>query len=218
MVAWVLIGVTLWCRADTYSLDAAGVAEERGDVTDEKLDDRAEFRRFVGAHERMVRAALSRSEGNASDVEELCADVLVLAYERLGELSGLSVVQQRAWLARTAGFMMANHGRRAATRRRTADRLWALPVQDDVLSAEDEVVPPGEDAVGMALSRLDEAQRQVLVLRALGHDGPSIGRMLGTTAGTARKRLMVARAAFIAAYEQLKAADEPSEPREGSVP
>ena len=65
----------------------------------------------------------------------------------------------------------------------------------------------GEEAVGMALSKLNAAQRQVLVLRALGHDGPSIGRLLGITAGTARKRLMVARAAFMAAYAHLNAAD-----------
>lgn len=49
-------------------------------LTDEQHDDRDSFRRFVAAHERMVRAVLSRSEGNASDVEELCADVFVLAY------------------------------------------------------------------------------------------------------------------------------------------
>jgi RNA polymerase sigma factor (sigma-70 family) len=186
-------------------------------VTDEQHDDRDEFRQFVGTHERMVRASLSRSEGNASDVEELCADVFVLAYERFGELSGINVAQQRAWLARAAGFLMANHGRRMATRRRTTDALRALQVQDGMLSAEDEVVPHVEEAVGLALSRLDAAQRQVLVLRALGHDGPSIGRMLGTTAGTARKRLMVARAAFIVAYEQMKATVETGQPCEGSV-
>lgn len=194
--------------------------KERGDVTDEQHDDREEFRRFLGAHERMVRAVLSRSEGNASDVEELCADVFVLAYERFGELSGLSVVQQRAWSARTAGFLMANHGRRAATRRRTAKRLRALPVIDEVESAEDTVVSHGEGAAGMALASLDARQRQVLVLRALGHDGPSIGRMLDITAGTARKRLMVARAAFTAAYMQLNTAhrnEGTSEAREGRV-
>jgi len=189
-------------------------------VTDEQRDDRDGFRRFVGAHERMVRAALSRSEGNASDVEEMCADVFVLAYERFDELSGLDAVQQRVWLARTAGFLVANHGRRAATRRRTAKRLQALPVLNEVVSAEDVVVSHGEDAVGMVLSRLDAGQRQVLVLRALGHDGPSIGRLLGITAGTARKRLMVARAAFITAYEQLNSPDHgqgTSESHEGRV-
>lgn len=189
-------------------------------MTDEQRDDCDGFRRFVGAHERMVRAALSRAEGNASDVEEMCADVFVLAYERFDELAGLDVVRQRVWLARTAGFLVANHGRRAATRRRTVDRLRALPVVDEVVSAEDVVVSHGEEAVGKALSKLSAAQRQVLVLRALGHDGPSIGRLLGITAGAARKRLMVARAAFMAAYAQLNAADgteATSEPHEGRV-
>ena len=91
---------------------------------------------------------------------------------------------------------------------------------DEVVSAEDAVVSHGEEVVGMALSKLNAAQRQVLVLRALGHDGPSIGRLLGITAGTARKRLMVARAAFMAAYAQLNAADgteATSESHEGRV-
>jgi len=189
-------------------------------VTDEQHDDRDRFRRFVAAHEWLVRAVLSRSEGNASDVEELCSDVFVLAYERFEELSPLNAAQQRVWLARTARFLMANHGRRATTRRRTAKRLRALPALDEVESAEDTVVSHDADLVGRALASLDAGHRQVLVLRALGHDGPSIGRMLGVTAATARKRLMMARAAFAAAYEQLNTVDGTatiSEAREGRV-
>lgn len=190
-------------------------------LTDEQHDDRDSFRRFVAAHERMVRAVLSRSEGNASDVEELCADVFVLAYGSFEELVPLNAAQQRVWLARTARFLTANHGRRAATRRRTSRRLRALPALDAVESAEDTVVSHDADAVGRALASLDAGHRQVLVLRALGHDGPSIGRMLGVTAGTARKRLMMARAAFAAAFEQTNSVDGTasiSEAREGSVP
>lgn len=165
----------------------------------------------------MVRAAISRLESNPGDVEELCDDVFVVAFGRLSGLAELSFVAQRTWLARTAEFVVANHGRRMATRKRTAARLRAEPVQSSMPSAEDEVIPPGDELFGLALASLNDAQRQVLQLRALGYDGPSMGRILDSTAAAARKRLMTARAAFIAAHVELKAAAQASEPREGSL-
>lgn len=194
------------------------VPDDGGGVADETQTQREEFHRFVAAHERTVRAALSRLESNRSDIEELSADVFMLAFQRFDEVSALGVAGQRAWLARTSAFLAANHGRRAATRRRLLDRLRALPVQEVAMSAEEEAVAEsGDPAVGFALSRLSASQRRVLVLRALGHDGPSIARVLGVTAGTARKQLMTARAAFVAGYLQLRATDETVESRDGRV-
>jgi RNA polymerase sigma factor (sigma-70 family) len=186
-------------------------------VADETKTERDAFRRFVVAHERMVRAALSRLESNGADGEELCADVFVLAFRRFDEVSALGPAGQRAWLLRTATFLAANHGRRAATRRRLLNRLATHPDPDHKMSAEDEVVHDTEDAIGVALSQLSPLQRRVLVLRALGHDGPSIGRVLGVTAGSARKQLMTARAAFVATYTQLSAVMDPTDSREGTA-
>ena len=101
-------------------------------VADDNDDREQVLRALMNAHGRTVRAVLARSERSRDDVDELWADVFLLAYR----------------------------------------------------------------AVAATLQRLRPVDRQVLVLDALGHDGPSIGRQLGISAGAARKRLMVARIAF----------------------
>lgn len=172
-------------------------------VADDNDDREQVLRALMNAHGRTVRAVLARSERSRDDVDELWADVFLLAYRRLAELSELSDGQQRGWLLRTANYLVANHGRRRASWRRMLDRLAREPIQGQPLP--DETVHQAEErlegdntswAVAATLLRLRPVDRQVLVLDALGHDGPSIGRQLGISAGAARKRLMVARIAF----------------------
>lgn len=161
------------------------------------------LRALIDAHGRTVRAVLARSERNRDDVDELWADVFLLAFRRLADLSELSEGQQRGWLIRTASYLAANHGRRRVSWKKLIDRLGREPIQEppspDQTAQHAETLLDDQNttrAIAETLQHLRPVDRRVLVLDALGHDGPSIGRQFGISAGAARKRLMVARIAF----------------------
>lgn len=180
---------------------------ERGKVTNEMQERERLLRSLIGVHGRTVRAAVARNERDRRDADELWADVFHLAYTRIDELAGLSEGQQRSWLVRTARYLAANSGRRNATRRRVFERLireplpWVPSPEDALMATTQRLEQQRElDAIRVTLAGLRARDRQVLVLNALGHDGPSIAGHLGISTGAARKRLMHARIAFRRAH------------------
>lgn len=180
-----------------------GTGSESRDVTDEVREREQLLRALIDAHGRTVRVALARAERDTDAVDELWADVFHVAFGRLDDVRALPVERQRMWLIRAAGYLVANHGRRGITRRRALERLLREPVEvtpgpEDLLDEMDKVAEDAtvSEAIGATLALMREVDRQVLILDALGHDGPSIGRQLGISSGAARKRLMVARAAL----------------------
>jgi RNA polymerase sigma factor (sigma-70 family) len=187
-------------------------------VADELTHREQDLRALIDAHGQTVRVVLSRVERDREDVNELWADVFQVAFLRLDDLSQLSEGQQRGWLIRTAGNLAANHARRRTSWRRMLERVLREPMEpstspeDTALEAEQRAEEDATSAaIRAALVQLRVVDRQVLVLDALGHDGPSIGRELGISPGAARKRLMVARIAF---RQQFRVpADEPAQSR-----
>jgi RNA polymerase sigma factor (sigma-70 family) len=175
-------------------------------VTD--LHDREDhLRNLISVHGRVVRACLTRRERDPASVEDLWTDVFALACERLDELAALSDAAQRSWLLRTASNLTANHARKNATRRRTLEILRREPLPFVPSAEDDAALRDAADesdlrstAIRTALQRLDAAERQVLVLHAIGHDGPSIAAEMSISHAAARKRLMRARFAFRQAY------------------
>lgn len=176
-------------------------------MTEQSRDVEAGVRGLIDAHGRSVRALLSRREFDFRTVDELWADVFALAAQRLDDLADLPSMAQRSWLIRTANHLTANHSRRAATRRRTLEQLARQPLPF-VESAEAEAEQREADrfsvrqssAIRAALARLAPNERQVLLLNAIGYDGPRIAAELSITQVAARKRLMRARYAFRAVY------------------
>ena len=172
-------------------------------MTDEVREREQLLRELINAHGRTVRVVLARAERNTDDVDELWADVFHVAFGRLDDVWALPIERQRMWLIRTARYLRANHGRRAVSRRRAIERMLREPLEP-VLGPEDVLVEAQvaaenakvSAAIRATLARMRDADRQVLILDAIGHDGPSIGRQLEISAGAARKRLMVARASF----------------------
>lgn len=161
------------------------------------------LRDLISAHGRMVRVVLSRSECNSHDVDELWSDVFMLAFRRLDELVALPAGRQRGWFIRTSLYLVANHGRRNRSWRRMLDRLAHEPLEQQLTpEAELERAHQAEEKraalqeIERAMHALRDSDRQVLILDALGLDGPAIGREFGISAGAARKRLMVARTAL----------------------
>ena len=165
------------------------------------------LRNLISTHGRTVRACLTRRERDPASVEDLWTDVFALASERLDELASLSETAQRSWLIRTASNLTANHARRNATRRKTLEMLRREPLPF-VSSAEDDAELRAaadesdlrSNAIRTALQRLDAAERQVLVLHAIGYDGPRIAHEMSISHAAARKRLMRARFAFRETY------------------
>jgi len=157
----------------------------------------------MDSHGGAVRVIVARYEHDQTEAEEVWSDVFQLAYERIQEVGNLTESQQRSWLLRTARFLAANRGRRNATRRRALVRLRQQPLsmvpsaEDEFVSfVEDEEAQRTSDLVGDALLGLRFEHRQILILHALGNNGPSIARQLGITHDAARKRLMIARTEF----------------------
>ncbi len=172
-------------------------------MTDDNDELEQALRALMSVHGRMVRVVLSRSERNRDDVDELWSDVFLLAFRRIDELMGLSDGRQRGWFIRTSLYLVANHGRRNISWRRMLDRLATEPIELQLTPEAELEQADKEDEqralvrdVERALQLLRDVDRRVLILDALGHDGPAIGRELGISAGAARKRLMVARLAF----------------------
>ena len=172
-------------------------------MTDHSADHEGLLRDLISAHGGVVRLVVSRFEHDPSEAEEIWSDVFQLAYERIDQVSTLPSSQQRSWLLRTSRFIVANRGRRRAVRRRTVDRLRREPLPFSP-SAEDEYSVMVEthdllrhsEQVREALSHLRFEHRQILVLHALGNNGPAIARQLGISPEAVRKRLMVARNEF----------------------
>ena len=65
-----------------------------------------------------------------------------------------------------------------------------------VTVVEDDEERQSADLVREALLGLRFEYRQILILHALGHNGPSIARQLGISHDAVRKRLMMARTEF----------------------
>ena len=88
---------------------------------------------------------------------------------------------------------------------------WVPSPEDALMATTQRLEQQGEaDTIRITLAGLRARDRQVLVLNALGHDGPSIAGHLGISPGAARKRLMHARIAFRQAHPVAVAAEMPT--------
>lgn len=160
-------------------------------------------------HGRAVTGLISFRERDVLTVEELVADVFVLAYDRLEELVELTDWQVRSWLLRTARHLVANEARRASSRRRNLEVLRREPLPLSA-GADDEFFKLDQSAeeqrrserIQLALEALSENDRGVLIWDAQGDKGPAIAARLGIGQAAARKRLSRARAAFMVAFEE----------------
>lgn len=167
---------------------------------------------LMALHAGFVRGVVSRRESDRESVDELVADVWVLVWAKLDIVAGLSWRKQRAWLARAARFLCANHVRRSISRRKALDRAECEPTDDEVASAEDEFLTKHDDErrdrlAAAAWWKLNDKDRQVLALAHQGRTGEEIGALLGITPGAARLRLMRARAGYGAAMTELRGDD-----------
>jgi RNA polymerase sigma factor (sigma-70 family) len=155
--------------------------------------DEAWFDAVFAAHATAVhRYLVRRLPAGAADAEDLAADVLATAWRRRADVPRGA---ELPWLYRTAGFVLANHRRKAR-----ATPVAVVPeVPDDVDPA---ALAVDDDRVRAVLARLSPRDRRILLLVAWeGVDGEGLAQVLGVSRGGADAALSRARARLRAAWD-----------------
>ena len=148
------------------------------------------FEQLVREHATSVHRFLARRVA-ASDVEDLTADVLTIAWRRREEVPEGG---QLPWLYRTAGFVVANHRRKS--RPMPVGEVPEHPDADDpaLLAVRD-------DQARRALAGLSARDRQIVLLHAWeGLTGDGLAEVLGIGRGGADAALSRARSRLAAAF------------------
>ncbi|MGN0111123.1 MAG: RNA polymerase sigma factor [Cellulosimicrobium funkei] len=176
--------------------------EGSDETTEAAVHDEAWFAALFAAHAtplyRYFRRRLPSAVGGvAPDADDLTAEVLATAWRRRADVPDGA---ELPWLYRTAGFLLANHRRKAR----------ALPVAevperpDDGADVEHVVVQ--DDEVRRALSALSDRDRRILLLHAWeGLGGADLAAVLGTSRGGADAALSRARARLRTAWAEQSA-------------
>ncbi|MFE5310811.1 RNA polymerase sigma factor [Isoptericola sp. NPDC056605] len=156
-------------------------------------DDTAWFDALFAAHAGAVhRYLVRRLPAGGADAEDLAADVLATAWRRRADVPRGA---ELPWLYRTAGFVLANHRRKA----RPTPVAVVPEVPDDVDPA---ALAVDDDRVRAVLARLSPRDRQVLLLVAWdGVGGDGLAQVLGVSRGGADAALSRARARLRAAWD-----------------
>ncbi|SFK15741.1 RNA polymerase sigma factor [Cellulomonas sp. KH9] len=148
------------------------------------------FEDLVRAHATAVHRYVLRRVA-PSDVEDLTADVLTVAWRRRDDVPEGA---ELPWLYRTAGYVVANHRRKSRP----------VPVADvpEETDADDPALRAvRDDTVRTVLAGLSARDREVLLLHAWeGLTGDALAAALGTGRGGADAALSRARARLRTAF------------------
>ncbi len=154
---------------------------------------------FYREHARLVLGWCIRLGGPGLDHEDLAHSVFEAALKRLPSYRGESSIS--TWLYGITRRVLANQRRRAAFRRVLG--MSQIPEPRSAISTEAEAARiRRRRAIQHALERLNEAQRELIVLCDLeGRTAPEVAAMLGIPAGTVYSRQHKARRLFREALE-----------------
>lgn len=120
------------------------------------------------------------------DVDDLAAEVFEIAWRRRADVPVEWVLQ---WLYRTAGYVLANHRRRA--------RVAPLHLAEEPLDDDHAQRIADRDELLRALAELPERDRDILLLHAWeGLTGSELADALGISRSGAQAALSRARARF----------------------
>lgn len=153
------------------------------------------FDALFAAHAPAVHRFMARRAASA-DVEDLTADVFVIAWRRREQFTDGA---ELPWLYRTAGYVLANHHRK-----QRPIPLHRVPEGE----APDTVQWPGDaDDIRQVFAGLSARDRQILLLSAWdGLSGEQLAAVLGLSRGGADAALSRARARLRDAWSRVDAA------------
>jgi RNA polymerase sigma-70 factor (ECF subfamily) len=154
-------------------------------------DDHA-YTQLAGRHKSRVFGLASRIARSPSDLDDICQDVFVQAFSKLGQFRGNSPFEH--WLLRIATFKCYDYLRR---RRRDRDRVSI----DALLESGYEPVAPRDSADDPELQRLHEAlgrlpakERVVITLLELeNHSVQEVADLTGWSVSNVKVRAFRAR-------------------------
>jgi RNA polymerase sigma-70 factor (ECF subfamily) len=131
---------------------------------------------------------------NPASAEDLCQDIYLRAYSRLGGLRRAS--SAREWLFRIARTVCLDHAKKARFLKSSGNTLRPGDILDKRTPETEAVTKECQSLLKTAISGLPKKQREVFVLREYGHlSYDELSRVLGVKAGTIMSRLNRARAA-----------------------
>jgi RNA polymerase sigma-70 factor (ECF subfamily) len=152
-------------------------------------------RRFDSVIRREVRLRLTDpSVFRLVDDEDVCQSVLASFFRRaaLGQYDLRDPAQLRQLLVSMARHKLAHAGRREHTQKRDAGRNKSDPVEDLSLpggEATPSRVVAGREMLEQIRKRLNDEERRVAELRAVGHSWGEIAEQMGGTADGRRMQL-----------------------------
>lgn len=176
---------------------------ESGVIGFRRTDD---FALFFGTHRRSIERFVRRAVGEGSEVDDICADVFVVALRRFEEIANLPDSAARSWLFRVAELRGLEHQRSRCRRDRAYGRAAATfvpnerPVDDEYMRFDRRVEL--SNRVHVVLALLQPSHREVLriYMDADGQTGRQLAEALGVTHLVVRVRLTRAKRAFRAEY------------------
>ncbi len=137
-----------------------------------------------------------RRAATAEDAADLVAETFLVAWRRLGNVP--PGARTRLWLFGVARRLLANQRRGELRRDRLADRLRG----ELATAVANDAAPDPDGAVVCALERLEEKDREILLLAGCEELAPAeIATVLGISPVAARSRLHRARRRFIRELE-----------------
>jgi RNA polymerase sigma-70 factor, ECF subfamily len=161
-----------------------------------QLGEAAAFNELVGRHQDRVYAAVTRFCGNAEDAADVVQRAFINAYRKIAEFKGDAAFS--TWIYRIAfnqaiSFRRENRRPSVSLHAKGEDGLIAEPV-DDRAPGDSMESAETQRKVQQALERLDEEDRQIIILKDLqGHSYDEIAAILQVPKGTVRSRLHRAR-------------------------
>ena len=156
------------------------------------------FRRLFDQDRSPLLAYALRRTRSAEDAADVLAETFAIAWRRLDDIPPDPMAL--SWLYGTARGVVANLGRRTATRSALVERLGAELLRGG--QVVNDAVVDGTGALAEALARLNEGDREVLTLAAWeGLGSKELGQALGCSPTAARLRLHRARARLRAQLE-----------------
>ncbi|MFC0713703.1 RNA polymerase sigma factor [Cellulomonas biazotea] len=153
--------------------------------------DTAWFEAVVREHTTAVHRFLVRRAGR-QDAEDLTADVLTVAWRRRDDVPRGA---ELPWLYRTAGYVLANHVRKARP-------VPVADVPEGLDPTDPAVLAVRDEQVRAVLAALGVRDRQILLLNAWeGLAGQALADVLGISRGGADAALSRARARLREAWD-----------------
>ena len=168
-----------------------------------------DFALFFKTHRGCIERFVTRAVSERSEVDDVCADVFLVALRRFEEVATLPEAAARSWLFRVAELRCLKDQRSRCRRDRAYGRAAATcvpndgPVDDVYLRLADSV--GRSDRVHVILASLHPSYREILemCMEAGGPTGRQLSEALGVTHLAVRVRLTRARHAFRTEYERV---------------